>query len=79
MFRYYQPLLYGPIASIPKALLVVVFLWSLFWKGLSLWRSARNFQKYWYFALLIVNTLGILEIVYLAFFQKTLPLKKTKK
>ena len=46
-------------------LLVLVILWSLFWKGLALWHSARRASPWWFFALLVVNTLGILEIVYL--------------
>lgn len=44
--------------------------WSFIWKGIALWHSARNKQLAWYIALLIVNTVGILEIVYLVFFKK---------
>ena len=55
------------------ALFVVVILlviWSFIWKGISLWKCGRNNQKVWYIVLLIVNTAGILEILYLLFFQK---------
>jgi len=45
--------------------LMWVVLWSLFWKGLALWHSSQRKEAGWFFALLIVNTLGILEIVYL--------------
>jgi hypothetical protein len=45
--------------------IILVLIWSLFWKGLALWRSARLGHKYWYIALLVVNTVGILEIIYL--------------
>ena len=45
-------------------------LWSLIWKGFALWHAARNHQKAWFVALLILNTLGILEIVYIFFFRK---------
>lgn len=51
-------------------LLVPVALWLLFWKGLALWRAARNGQKGWFIVLLVINTVGILEIVYLLFFSK---------
>jgi len=44
--------------------------WTLFWKGWALWRAAKNDQKIWFGALLVINLLGILEIVYLLFFQK---------
>lgn len=45
-------------------------LWSLFWKGLALWKAARNDERYWYIAILIINTMGILEIAYLFLFAK---------
>lgn len=45
-------------------------IWSLVWKGLALWKAARNDERYWYVALLLINTAGILEILYLFFFAK---------
>ena len=39
--------------------------WSLIWKGFALWSSARHGHKVWFVVLLVVNTLGLLEIVYL--------------
>ena len=45
-------------------------LWSLFWKGLALWKAARNDERYWFVALLLVNTAGILEMLYLFIFAK---------
>ena len=53
---------------------VILFIWSLFWKGIALWRSAKYDQKYWFLSMfvtiLVVNTLGILEIIYLFRFAK---------
>ena len=43
----------------------VVIAWSVIWKGLALWRAARLKQVGWFIALLIINTVGILEIIYL--------------
>ena len=43
--------------------------WSLFWKGLALWRAAKNGQKPWFIVILVVNTVGLLEIIYLKFFS----------
>ncbi|WP_341350648.1 DUF5652 family protein [Clostridium saccharoperbutylacetonicum] len=53
-----------------KLMLLLLICWSIIWKGVALWRSARNKQLIWYIVLLIVNTLGILEIIYLSFFKK---------
>lgn len=39
--------------------------WSLIWKGLALWKSAEKKQKIWFIAILVINTLGLLEIIYL--------------
>ena len=51
-------------------LFYLLIAWSVIWKGTALWHAARNRQLVWYLALLIVNTVGILEIVYLIFFKK---------
>lgn len=45
--------------------LLVLLAWDLVWRGLALWRSARWQQKGWFVALLILNTAGILPIIYL--------------
>lgn len=51
-------------------LIILVVLWSLVWKGLSLWHAARRGQYWWFAILLVVNTAGILEIIYLFFVAK---------
>jgi len=51
-------------------LLYILLVWSVVWKGLALWRSARNKQLPWFVVLLVVNTVGILEIIYLVFFNR---------
>ena len=60
----------GP--NIHPALIFVIFIWSILWKGLALWRAAKYHQKSWFIAILVVNsaTIGILEIVYLFGFAK---------
>ncbi len=55
-------------ALLPFALLFVA--WSVLWKGLALWHAARRGQYWWFMILLVVNTLGILEIIYLFFVAK---------
>jgi methionyl-tRNA synthetase len=48
----------------------LILIWTMVWKGIALWRCGRNNQLYWFIVILIINTLGILEIIYLYFFQK---------
>ena len=45
--------------------LLLVVAWSLLWKGLALWRAAKRGDTWWFIAFLIINTAGILEIIYL--------------
>ena len=55
-------------ATFVSIILALVF-WELFWKGIALWKAARNNQKYWFIAILILNTAGILPILYIYIFQ----------
>lgn len=50
-------------------LLILVVIWTLAIKGYALWQAARNGQKGWFIVLLLINTLGILEIIYLIWFR----------
>jgi hypothetical protein len=50
--------------------MIPLILWSLPWKGVALWKSARLSQKYWFIALLILNTAGILDILYIFIISK---------
>jgi len=52
------------------ALVALTALWVVAAKGYALWHAARNYQRYWFIALLIINTFGILEIIYVAWFRK---------
>ena len=55
------PLFFGAFAI----LLPLLVLWSIGWKGWALWIAARNQHRWWFVILLVVNTLGILEIIYI--------------
>jgi len=50
-------------------ILIGLAIWSLPWKGFALWKSARRGESIWFVALLLINTAGILEILYLFFFS----------
>lgn len=39
-------------------------------KGRALWKAAQNRDKAWFVAILILNTLGLLELFYLLVFSK---------
>ncbi len=48
----------------------LLLIWVLPWKGVALWKAARNSHRRWFIVLLVVNTLSILEIVYLFYFSQ---------
>lgn len=49
---------------------VILFLLTTTVKAFALWYAARNKQVFWFVALLVLNTLGILELIYLLAFRK---------
>jgi len=56
--------------GISPILLSIILIWSLAWKGLALWKSARKSHLIWFIVLLLVNTIGILEILYIFIFSE---------
>jgi len=58
-------------SNILPALAAVVII-ELVLKGFALWFSARAKQKFWFVALIIFNTMGILPAIYLLFFRRKL-------
>ncbi|HVY72718.1 MAG TPA: DUF5652 family protein [Candidatus Paceibacterota bacterium] len=60
-----------PIWSVPfLGLAFLAAIWSLAWKGIALWHAGRNNDGWWFIAILLINSVGILEIVYLFFVLK---------
>jgi hypothetical protein len=53
-----------------KWLFIILALWELAWKGMGLWKAAQIKKKEWFIAMLLLNTAGILPIVYLNWFSK---------
>jgi hypothetical protein len=56
--------------------LIPLVVWGLFWKGFALWRAVKNNSKPWFIVLLILNTMGILEILYIFVFGKEKKFRK---
>jgi hypothetical protein len=50
--------------------LILATVWTIPWKGVALWKAARRGQKIWFIVFLLVNTLAILEILYIFIFSK---------
>ena len=73
--------MFNNILSVPldqQLWFVALFAWVLVWKGLALWKAAHKEEKWWFIAFLVVNTLGVLEILYLYVFSEGLKGKTTE-
>jgi len=45
--------------------LIAILIWIVVWKGAALWRSAKNNNKVLFVLFLVINTFGIVPIIYL--------------
>ena len=65
---------FGPGAIVGMTILGILFAVLLvvviFLKGFALWHAAKRGEKWWFIALLIINTMGLLELAYLVFVAK---------
>ncbi|HNZ86599.1 MAG TPA: DUF5652 family protein [bacterium] len=59
-----------PLTQVQINLIIIISLWSLPWKGVALWKSAQKQQKTWFIVLMLLNTIGVLEILYIFVFSK---------
>jgi len=48
----------------------IVAVWDGVWKAIASWKAARNGQLAWFICIIIINTVGILPIIYILGFSK---------
>lgn len=53
-----------------QVFVIVLLVWSLIWKGLALWRAACRREKIWFVVFMVLNLIGIPEIIYLIVTKK---------
>tara|TARA_Y100000310_G_scaffold345811_1_gene470316 strand:+ start:3546 stop:3815 length:270 start_codon:yes stop_codon:yes gene_type:complete len=58
-------------ANLNPWIILGIVVWETIWKGFGMWRAARLSKPIWFVAILILNTIGILPILYLFVFSKT--------
>ena len=51
--------------------IVIIMLWSIPWKAMVLWRTARKGQTGWFIFFMLINSAGIFEIIYLKITKKS--------
>ena len=78
------PTLNGLEAFIPLPAIIALVIWTAIWKGIGLWRAGNHRQLVWFIVMFVLNTAGLLPIIYLVWFQKkpsksSRPVKKKKR
>jgi hypothetical protein len=53
------------LGAVLLPLLVLVIIWCIAIKGIALWHAGRRNEPWWFIVILLVNTLGIVELLYL--------------
>lgn len=56
--------------GVPLILLVVIIIWEVVWKLAAMWEAAKNKSLGWFIVLAVVNSVGILPILYIFLFSK---------
>lgn len=63
------------LLPISSGLIFLIAAWTLPWKGVALWKAAKLGDKRWFIAILVINTLAILDIIYIFFISRRQSLK----
>ena len=48
----------------------LILVWSAIWKLFAMWKSARRNSPVWFVLLFLINTIGILDILYIYVFSE---------
>ena len=59
--------------------LIPLMIWDGVWKAIGMWKAGKNNHLAWFICIFVFNTVGILPIIYLAFFQKRKAARKETK
>ena len=59
--------------------LILLIIWTMPWKGVALWKAAKNKHKKWFIVLFVLNTAALLDIAYIFYFSEPKKSPKAKK
>ena len=51
-------------------LILILAVWESVWKLIALWKAARNKELAWFICIGVINTVGILPIIYILTHRK---------
>ncbi len=50
--------------------IIIVSIWEAIWKLIALWKAGRNNHLAWFICIGLINSIGILPIVYILMYRK---------
>ena len=51
-------------------LIIILSIWEAVWKLIAMWKAGRNNHLAWFICIALINTVGILPIVYILMHRK---------
>lgn len=51
-------------------LIIILAIWEVVWKLIAMWKAGRNNHLAWFICIALINTVGILPIVYILINRK---------
>lgn len=51
-------------------LIIILIIWEAIWKLMAMWKAARNNHMIWFICIALINTIGILPIIYILMHRK---------
>lgn len=46
-------------------IIIILMIWETVWKLIALWKAGRNNHLVWFICIALINTIGILPIIYI--------------
>lgn len=59
-------------------IIITLSIWESVWKAIAMWKSARKGDLVWFICIFILNTAGILPILYIYLFSEKKESSKTE-
>lgn len=50
--------------------LIILIIWDMVWKLIAMWKAGRNNHLIWFILIALLNTLGVLPIIYILIHRK---------
>ncbi|MBA2581997.1 MAG: hypothetical protein H0V01_01270 [Bacteroidetes bacterium] len=51
-------------------LIIILIIWEVIWKLIAMWKAARNNHIAWFICIALINTAGILPLIYILIHRK---------